>query len=77
SCPPAALASLERLAAEHAVGCWELGRTGGERLELAGPGWRLDLSLQTMAAGWRQALPRALEEPLEEPLEPALAEAAR
>ncbi|MGH9525767.1 MAG: AIR synthase-related protein, partial [Terriglobales bacterium] len=73
SCPPAALASLQRLAAEHAVGCWELGRTGGERLELAGPGWRLDLSLQTMAAAWRQALPRALEEPLE----PALAEAAR
>lgn len=65
SCPPAAVAAVERLAADHGVGCLALGSTGGDRLQFTGSGWQLDLGLAEMAAAWHGGLPQALGEAAE------------
>jgi hypothetical protein len=58
------LAVLVERAAAGGVACEVLGRVGGDRLVLAGPGDTalLDLGVAELGARWRSALPEALGE---------------
>ncbi|MGH9534572.1 MAG: phosphoribosylformylglycinamidine synthase subunit PurL [Terriglobales bacterium] len=63
---PEAGAELRRQADASGIEFYELGQTGGEALEIAGPGWRLELPVAALDRAWRGGLARALGETNEE-----------
>ena len=58
SCPPEQRGDLQALAGRQAVPLTPLGRVGGDRLSL---GDFLDVPVSSLAAAYRDGLPRALE----------------
>jgi hypothetical protein len=58
--PPAHLDTLLRAAAEASVAAEDIGEVGGDSLRVSASGAEVDLSVATIRAIWREALPRAL-----------------
>jgi phosphoribosylformylglycinamidine synthase len=58
--PPAHLDTLLSAAAEASVAAEDIGEVGGDSLRVSASGAEVDLSVATIRAIWREALPRAL-----------------
>jgi phosphoribosylformylglycinamidine synthase len=61
TCPPRHSPALERIAADHSVARVRLGRTGGERVRLAGA---IDIALAALTAAYEGGIAAALSAPL-------------